>query len=72
MGEIRTGRDLPYMFVEKATGVADTALLDGERIIALQVSRVAVRRRNQTDMFVQPVVGPFGIQTGVSLEVMEF
>ena len=37
LGETRTGRDLPYMYVEKACAAGDAALLDGERVIAVQV-----------------------------------
>lgn len=36
VGEVRTGRDLPYMFVERAT-MANVALLDGERVVAVEV-----------------------------------
>lgn len=37
MGEIRTGRDFPYMLVKRAT-TADVALIDGERIVEVGVS----------------------------------
>ncbi len=37
VGEVRTGRDLPYMYVEKVS-TADVALLDGERVVAVEVS----------------------------------
>lgn len=37
LGEIRTGKDLPYLYVERECP-ADTALLDGERVVAVEVS----------------------------------